>query len=83
MRIMIVNTYYYPEIMGGAEYSVKKLAEQLQAMRHDVSVLCTGDSDSIEKVDGVEVIRLKPVNSCRGIHYKNYSGPHGPGIPGG
>lgn len=73
MRIMIVNTYYYPEIMGGAEYSVKKLAEQLQAMRHDVSVLCTGDSDSIEKVDGVEVIRFKPVNSCRGIHHKNYS----------
>ena len=29
MRIMIINTYYYPEIMGGAEYSVKKLAEAL------------------------------------------------------
>ena len=73
MRIMIVNTYYYPEILGGAEYSVKKLAEQLQAMKHEVRVLCTGDSDSVDKVDGIEVMRFNPVNSCRGIHYKNYS----------
>ena len=30
MKILLVNTFYYPEVKGGAEYSVKKLAEALQ-----------------------------------------------------
>lgn len=31
MKILLVNTFYYPEVKGGAEYSVKKIAEALQA----------------------------------------------------
>lgn len=42
MKILLVNTYYYPEIYGGAEYSVKKLAEELKQQGHTVKVLCTG-----------------------------------------
>lgn len=59
MRIMIVHSYYSPEIYGGAEYSVKKLAETLQSRGHTVRVLCSGGKDVIEHIDGVEVQRLR------------------------
>ena len=38
MRILLVNTYYSPEIYGGAEYSVKKLAEELKRQGNTVKV---------------------------------------------
>lgn len=59
MRIMIVHSYYAPEIYGGAEYSVKKLAETLQEQGHIVRVICSGEKNILEKIDGVEVQRLK------------------------
>ena len=59
MRIMVINTYYYPEIVGGAEYSVKKLSEKLVQEGHTVRVLCTGKENSKEIIDGVEVVRIK------------------------
>lgn len=59
MRIMVINTYYYPEIVGGAEYSVKKLSEKLVQEGHTVRVLCTGKEKSKEIIDGVEVVRIK------------------------
>lgn len=58
MKIMIINSFYAPDILGGAEYSVKKLAEGLTARGHSVRVLCTGN-DVRETVDGVDVVRLK------------------------
>lgn len=59
MRILIVNTYYYPNMVGGTEQSVKLLAEELANNGHDVYVL-TGDRDKVEeeKINGVNVIRL-------------------------
>ncbi len=47
MKILLVNTYYYPEIYGGAEYSVKKLAEELKQQGHTVKVLCTGSEQML------------------------------------
>ena len=41
MKILIINTFYYPDIEGGAEISVKKLAENLAIKGHDVNVICT------------------------------------------
>ena len=73
MRIMIINTYYYPEIMGGAEYSVKKLAEALTISGNDVLVVSTGDKDSKETVNGVNIWRVKPHNVCRAIHIDSCS----------
>lgn len=67
MRVMIVNTYYYPEIMGGAEYSVKKLAEGLKKAGHNVLVLCTGEIEGTEIIDGIDVHRFVPKNICRSI----------------
>jgi len=54
--------------MGGAEYSVKKLAEALVASGHTVKVLCTGDKYQHETVEGVSVVRIVPNNVCRAIY---------------
>ena len=67
MRIMLINTYYYTEIVGGAEYSVKKLAEALSKAGHQVTVLCTGDESVHEMIDGVKVVRIKANVPCRAI----------------
>lgn len=60
MRIMLINSFYAPDIRGGAEYSVKKLAEGLQSKGHTVRVLCTGDFDTEEMIDSIEIVRFKP-----------------------
>jgi len=60
MKIMIVNTYYYPEIYGGAEYSVKKLAESLVISGHDVMVLATSEEEAEEYIQGVHIFRIRP-----------------------
>ncbi|SDA18186.1 Glycosyltransferase involved in cell wall bisynthesis [Ruminococcus sp. YE71] len=57
MRILIVNTCYYPDVQGGAEYSVKKLAEQLVSEGHRVLVLCSDSRTVTETVNGVRVHR--------------------------
>lgn len=59
MRIMLVNTFYYPEIKGGAEYSVKKLAEGLTLRGHAVCVLVAGSVNEDVEIDGVSVARRK------------------------
>ena len=73
MRILLVNTYYSPEIMGGAEYSVKKLAESLKAGGHVVEVLCTGSFYKKEIIDGIDVVRIVPHNVCRAINIDSAS----------
>ena len=73
MKIMLVNTYYYPEIVGGAEYSVKKLAEGLRLAGHEVVVLCTGDRNVREKIDGIDVIRFKSSVPTRAIYSEKAS----------
>lgn len=72
MKILLVNTYYYPEIYGGAEYSVKKLAEELIRQGNTVKVLCTGNEARHELIDGVEVIRIISRNVCRGCEAAKY-----------
>lgn len=37
MRVLIVNTFYYPNMQGGAEQSVKLLAENLLRHGNDTS----------------------------------------------
>lgn len=70
MNILIVNTYYYPEIIGGAEISVKKLAENL-AIDNNVYILCSGKNDKKEVINGVNVIRFKPYNIKRRVDIKD------------
>lgn len=60
MKILIVNTWYYPNLMGGAEHSVMLLAEGLAQNGHSVGVLtCDAkENDVIETINGVTVYRL-------------------------
>lgn len=62
MKILILNNYYYPNMEGGAEYSVKLLAEALVKIGIDVNVLCMDgepyrDVLEYETVNGVKVYR--------------------------
>lgn len=59
MRVLLVNTYYAPEMVGGAEHSVKKLAEHMHAREIKCAVLCTGARDEDTFVQGVPVIRRR------------------------
>lgn len=72
MRIMIVNTWYYPNLMGGAEHSVKLLAENLVKAGNEVAIFTIDNREKgIKKdvINGVLVYR-----SSAGIYnlYKAY-----------
>ncbi len=60
MRITIIHSYYYPDVKGGAEYSLKKLAEGLIGRGIEVSVICDNpDGNMDDNVNGVRVYRRK------------------------
>lgn len=73
MRVLIVNTYYFPNIIGGAEISVKKLAEGLVDKGIEVHVICTGTENLIEEINGVKVHRTKLSNIYQPIELRNKS----------
>ncbi|BAL78840.1 glycosyltransferase family 4 protein [Bradyrhizobium cosmicum] len=60
MKILIVNTLYPPEIIGGAEVSVSLLAEALAQRGEKVAVVCLQDgrTQSVDERNGVRVYRL-------------------------
>ena len=60
MKIAIINTLYYPNVVGGAERSVQFLAEALVNKGHEVVVICTAPEQGIqtERLNGVKVYYL-------------------------
>lgn len=80
MNILIVNTFYYPNMVGGAEHSVKLLAENLVNAGHDVSVYTLDGKRKQsavlehETINGVYVYRGHDVYFDREKHFhaKNY-----------
>jgi glycosyltransferase involved in cell wall biosynthesis len=65
LKIMLVNTLYPPEIMGGAEVSVSLLARALVRMGHQVTAVCLhrAAGQSVDEVDGVRIYRL-PIDNA-------------------
>ncbi|WP_353183346.1 glycosyltransferase family 4 protein [Parapedobacter lycopersici] len=59
MKILYINVLYSPYVAGGAEISLKLIAESMQARGHDVAVLSLAPREGIhsEQVDGVRVYR--------------------------
>lgn len=60
MKILIVSTFYYPNMQGGAEQSVKLLAEGLFAKGHEVAVFTIDSKDGKNKVafhNGIKIYR--------------------------
>ncbi|WP_244818110.1 glycosyltransferase family 4 protein [Caballeronia sp. Lep1P3] len=64
MKILIVNTLYYPDKVGGAEVSTQLLAEGLVRAGMEVSVACASGTgfDSVTALNGVRVYRMRNAN---------------------
>ncbi|MFO1064482.1 MAG: glycosyltransferase [Pirellulales bacterium] len=60
MKIVLSNTFYPPDIAGGAEVIASGLARYLQARGHELSVLTVNrDRNTVrDHVEGIEVTRL-------------------------
>lgn len=69
MKVLLINTFYYPKFVGGAEVSVQLLAEGLQNQGHSVYVITLGEKDEIKSWNGIIVIRFKERNIFS--YYKN------------
>lgn len=64
MKVLIVNTLYYPYKVGGAEVSVQLLSEELVSKGHQVRVVCLHKEKYKKKevLNGVEIIYLPLIN---------------------
>lgn len=62
MKICLVNSFFEPDILGGAEISVKILAQNLIKKNIDVSIICSGEEDKVECLDGIRIYRVKVNN---------------------
>lgn len=55
--MIIFAETYYPDVMGGGEFSTKQTAEGLAEAGHEVIVYCLGTEDAKEDIRGVRVKR--------------------------
>lgn len=62
MKILIVNSFYFPDEVGGAERSIKFLAEELVKKGNEVAILTTGGVSERCEENGVRVFRIKAKN---------------------
>lgn len=58
MKVALLNTQYWPDEVGGAEHSVRFLAEAVAARGHAAHVICTGGEDETITHSGVTVHRI-------------------------
>lgn len=58
MNIVMINSYYHPNEPGGAERSVRSLAEALVGLGHQVTVIALGEQRKSYLLHGVEVEQL-------------------------
>lgn len=56
MRILIFNTNYYPNIIGGAEISTQLLAETLSTLDNQVWVCTIAESEKRDVINGVNIV---------------------------
>ncbi|MFC0213508.1 glycosyltransferase family 4 protein [Paenibacillus chartarius] len=72
MKIMLVNTLYHPNMIGGAEKSVQLLAEKVASEGHTpVVVSTTKQKDYTDIVNGIKVYYLRFRNLYWGIESGN------------
>ncbi|MCW3128987.1 MAG: glycosyltransferase family 4 protein [Methanophagales archaeon] len=73
MKICFMSNLYPPFVMGGAETSVKRIAEGLIKRRHDVLVITTSPNrkSSIEDINGVKLYRINPLNLYAMYNHQN------------
>lgn len=57
MKLLIFSTVYYPDIIGGGEFSTKLMTEGLIKKGYEVEVHTLGFYDCMENINGVIVFR--------------------------
>lgn len=59
MRILIINTYYYPNLIGGTEHVIKKLSEEALKNGNEVAILTCDSKEKLtkENINGIIVYR--------------------------
>lgn len=62
MKILFISNLYPPEIVGGAETYLERLATSLVGQGHQVLVFTTGRQSASEQRDGVSVCRCRAAN---------------------
>lgn len=65
MKILIINTFYYPNMVGGTENSIKILAENLKRNGHEIAIYSL-DSNS-KKIEEEEINDIKVFRGKGGI----------------
>lgn len=65
MRIIFANSFYVPEVGGGAELTLQRIANGMLARGHEVAAFTTGERESVDIVDGVKVYRFPIDNRFR------------------
>lgn len=59
MKIVFISSLYPPEIMGGAEIVVEKIATELSKKGHDITVITTGKKTETKNLENIKIYRLK------------------------
>ncbi|MCR5776183.1 MAG: glycosyltransferase [Lachnospiraceae bacterium] len=57
MKILIFAEVYYPDVMGGGEFSTKQMTEGLAKKGHEVIVYCLGNKTQEDEIEGVHIKR--------------------------
>lgn len=65
--MLLVSSFYPPEMPGGAEKTMSSLASSLVRRGYTICVMTTGEAELVENVEGVEVHRFKIDNFFRKI----------------
>jgi glycosyltransferase involved in cell wall biosynthesis len=58
MKILYINTLYYPTIVGGAEKVVQSLAEGLASVNVETVVAATASRTTVDQIGGVKVYHV-------------------------
>lgn len=60
MKIALINTFYSPDVIGGAEVIVQEQAQALSARGYEVFVICLGKEELVRQdiVSGIKVYRI-------------------------
>ncbi|MCD4669775.1 MAG: glycosyltransferase family 4 protein [Actinomycetia bacterium] len=62
MKILIINSLYYPNIIGGAEISVQILAEELYKKGHEPIVITISNREYIDVINHVRIYYIHHSN---------------------
>lgn len=65
MRILFVNSFYMPEVGGGAELTLHRLVTEAHRRGHEAAVLTTGEQEEIRNEDGITIYRFPIDNAFR------------------